>query len=269
LVDKIRASSVNLSYKVTGSGPRKVVFINGLTMSLEGWYNQVPEFSKKYTVLTYDCRGQGSSDKPDSDYSQKIHADDLYELLKNTGFDNASIIGLSNGGMIALHLALKYPKLPDALVLVDTCSHIERQLELMIDSWIKTSHIGGNQLRYDVSLPLIFSDDFLQNNMDLIETMRESSIKINSPKAVINLALATKEHDVRKELSNINVPTLIIVGDEDILIPIKYSMYLHDNIQNSDMVIIENCGHVPPIEQPQRFNEIVINFLGNVYSSKK
>lgn len=269
MVDKIRASSVNLSYKITGSGPRKVVFINGLTMSLEGWYNQVPEFSKKYTVLTYDCRGQGSSDKPDSNYSQKTHADDLYKLLNNTGFDNTSIIGLSNGGMIALHLALKYPKLLDTLVLVDTCSHIDRQLELIIDSWIKASRIGGNQLRFDVSLPLIFSDNFLQNNMDLIKTIRESSIKINSPKALINLALASKVHDIRTELSSINVPTLIVVGDEDILIPIKYSIYLHDNIQNSDMVIIENCGHVPPIEQPQRFNEIAINFLENVYSSKK
>jgi 3-oxoadipate enol-lactonase len=147
------------------------------------------------------------------------------------------------------------------LVLVDTCSYIDIQLELIIKAWIKASELGGSELRYDVALPVLFAEGFIKKNLETIMAMREISIKNNPPRAVINLAKACLKHDLNDRLSEIKAPTLIIVGEEDILIPPKYSKILHEKIQDSKLIIIRDCGHVPPIEKPEEFNRTVLDFL--------
>ncbi len=256
----INVNSININYELDGQGP-VVVFINGLTMTTSGWAYQIKPFTQRYSVLRYDCRGQGGSDKPAEEYSQQIHAEDLYQLLRALDIDKAHLIGLSNGGMIAQHFALKYPEITDTLVLVDTCGFVGKLLELTVSSWIKATEAGGNDLRYDVLLPQIFSESFISNNEELIKSMKEFSSEINTPEAVINLAKASMNHDLRSHISKIKSPTLIIAGQEDILIPPKYSRMLSEEIENSELVIIQDCAHVPPIEKPEEFNSIVLDFL--------
>ena len=253
-------NSININYELEGRGP-VVVFINGLTMTTAGWAYQMKPFTDCYSVLRYDCRGQGASDKPSEEYSQEIHTEDLYQLLRALDINRAHIIGLSNGGMIAQHFALKYPEMTGALVLVDTCSYVGKLLELTVLSWIRATEIGGNDLRYDVLLPQVFSESFIENNEELIKAMKEFSSEINTTEAVINLAKASMNHDLRDHVSEIKSPTLIIAGEEDILIPIKYSRVLNEQIENSELVIIKDCAHVPPIEKPEEFNSIVLDFL--------
>ncbi len=256
----LNINSITIDYELEGQG-LDVVFINGLTMTLAGWAYQMKPFTERYRVLRYDCRGQGGSDKPDKEYTQELHAEDLSLLLQKQDIDKAHIIGLSNGGMIAQHFALKHPERTGALVLVDTCSYVGKLLELTVHSWIKATEAGGNDLRYDVLLPQIFSENFIENNEALIKNMKEFSSEINSPRAVINLAKASISHDLRSEVSKIKSPTLIIAGEEDILISPKYSKILHGEIENSELVILKDCAHVPPIEKPTEFNSIVLEFL--------
>ena len=257
---QVKANSVKLNYELEGQGP-PLVLINGLTMTLSGWAYQIKPFSERYTLIRYDCRGQGGSEKPDEEYSQEMHADDLSCLLDKLDVDRAHIVGLSNGGMIAQHFALRYPEKTGALVLVDTSSYIGKLLELTIQSWIKATEAGGNELRYDVFLPQIFSESYITNNEEQIMGMKEYSAEINSPAAVINLARASMKHDVTNRLSEIKSPTLIVVGEEDILVPPKYSHVLKSNIQDSELRVIEGSGHVPPLEKPDEFNSIVLEFL--------
>lgn len=256
----INVNSININYELEGRGP-VVVFINGLTMTTAGWAYQMKPFTDRYSVLRYDCRGQGGSDKPVEEYSQEIHAEDLYQLLRALDIDIAHIVGLSNGGMIAQHFALRYPEMTDALVLVDTCSFVGKLLELTVRSWIRATEAGGNDLRYDVLVPQVFSESFIENNEELIENMKEMSSEINTPQAVINLAIASMSHDLRGKVSGIKSPTLIIAGEEDILIPPRYSRALNEEIENSELVIIKGCAHVPPIEKPDEFNTVVLDFL--------
>ena len=115
---RVQINEIGLNYELEGSGST-VVFINGLTMSVNGWYLQIPDFSKRHKVLRYDCRGQGNSDKPDGDYSQLAHARDLRDLMDNLNIQKAHVVGLSNGGMIAQHFAIEFPEKVGALVLVD------------------------------------------------------------------------------------------------------------------------------------------------------
>jgi 3-oxoadipate enol-lactonase len=257
---RLKIDSIEIQYEISGYGP-PVVFINGLTMDLNGWLLQVDAFSKRYRMVRYDCRGQGDSDKPDSEYTQELHADDLAGLLEKLEIPRAHLVGLSNGGMIAQHFALRYPEKTGALVLVDACSHADTLLKLIITSWIKSAEAGGSGLRYDVALPYLFSEEFMSKNLDRILAMKEMNLARNPVKAVVNLSMASMKHDLRDRVSEITAPTLIIAGEEDILIPLRYARILREKIRNSTLVTLKNCGHVPPIEKPDEFNRIVMNFL--------
>lgn len=257
---RVKINSIELHYEISGYGP-PVVFINGLTMDVNGWLLQVEPFGRKYRVLRYDCRGQGASDKPDGEYSQELHAEDLKNLLDKLEIPRAHLIGLSNGGMIAQHFALRYPEKTGALVLVDTCSHVDTILELIITSWIKSAEAGGSGLRYDVALPYLFSESFAKMNLDKMRASKEMNLAINPAESTIRLAKASIRHDLRDRVAEIKAPTLIISGDEDILVPPKYSRILREKIKNSTLVTLKGCGHVPPIEKPEEFNSIVMSFL--------
>jgi 3-oxoadipate enol-lactonase len=259
---RVNIDSIELLYEISGYGP-PVIFINGLTMDLNGWLLQVEPFSRKYRMLRYDCRGQGGSDKPDAEYSQEQHSDDLHGLMEKLEIPRAHIIGLSNGGMIAQHFALRHPEKTGALVLVDTCSYVDALLGLIITSWIKSAEAGGSGLRYDVALPYLFSEEFTKKNLDRMMAMKDINIAMNPVKPVINLSKASRSHDLRDRVSEIKAPTLIIAGEEDILIPVKYSRILKEKIKNSTLVTLKSCGHVPPIEKPDEFNRIVMSFLGD------
>lgn len=263
---RIKAGEIELNYEIDGNGDA-LVFINGITMDTNGWAYQAPFFSQYFRVIRYDCRGQGMSDKPDDDYSQQMHAEDLYNLLEVLNINKIHLVGLSNGGMIAQHFALRYPDKLTSLVLVDTCSYVDKLLQLMVDTWIKATEIGGNEFRYDMSLPVIFSETFIRNNEENLIQMKENNLLTNSPKAVINLVKATSKHDLKDRVSDIRCPTLIIVGEEDILIPLKYSKILHEKIEGSQLITIADCGHVPSLEKPAEFNEIVFRFLDKVINS--
>jgi 3-oxoadipate enol-lactonase len=257
---RIRINDVGLNYQLDGNGPA-IVLINGLTMDVNGWYLQVLPFSERHMVLRYDCRGQGRSDKPDTEYSQEMHADDLMSLMDKIGIRKAHVIGISNGGMIAQHFTLKYPEKVGALVLVDTCSYIDTLLEIIIKIWIRATEIGGSEFRYDVALPALFAESFIKRNLEVILAMKEISVENNPPKPIINLAKSCLRHNVGNRIREIKSPTLIIVGEEDILIPLKYSKILNEKIEGSRLVVIKDCGHVPPLEKPEEFNKIVLDFL--------
>lgn len=257
---RLSVNSINLNYELEGNGS-VVVFINGLTMDLNGWSFQVQEFSKRHKVLRYDCRGQGKSDKPDMEYSQMMHAEDLKILMQKLDIQKAHLVGLSNGGMIAQHFALNFPEKVGALVLVDTSSYIDTLLDSIIRVWINAAQIGGSEFRYDVSIPFIFSEDFIKKNKETLAQMKKISSEVNPANAIINLAKGCLTHSTNERLSEIKVPTLIIVGEEDILIPMKYSKLLNEGIKGSRLAIIKGCGHAPPIEKPEEFNRIVLDFL--------
>jgi 3-oxoadipate enol-lactonase len=259
-MQKIKINDISLNYELDGNGPA-IVFINGLTMDLNGWYLQVRPFSERNAVLRYDCRGQGQSDKPDIEYSQEMHADDLMGLMDKIGIQKAHLVAISNGGMIAQHFTLRYPDRVGALVLVDTCSYIDTLLEIIIKVWIRAAEIGGSEFRYDVALPALFAESFIKRNLDVISAMKEISVKNNPPKPIINLAKGCLKHNVDDRIREIKAPTLIIVGEKDILIPLKYSKILNEKIEGSRLVVMKDCGHVPPLEKPEKFNKIVLDFL--------
>jgi 3-oxoadipate enol-lactonase len=259
---RLKINNIKLYFELKGRGEKTVVFINGLTSNTESWCYQVPIFSKKYQVLTYDCRGQGRSERPQEEkYSTKVHAEDLNALLEALGIRKTHLIGLSNGGIVAQWFAFHYPEKLGALVLASTPAHIDTRLKLITMSWIEATKKGGAVLRFDIALPLIFGEGFLKNNPLQLRELRKRCECMNiSAEALIALIKGMESLDPHQR-GKIHAPTLVIAGDDDMLIPVKHAKALAKEIPKAELLILNDCGHNCAIERPKEFNYFVLNFL--------
>ncbi len=250
---------VALHYEVAGQGP-PLVLINALTMEAAGWRTQVQALSTAYTVLTYDCRGQGQSDKPDLDYSIAQHAVDLHRLVIGLGYPRLHVVGLSLGGMIAQAFALKYPAQTGALVLVSTVARMQPMLERFLSTWIRVLEVGGGDLAFEVAEPLLFSEWYLHKHPDIVKGLRANVAK--QPVAALrHLARGSLSHDVDGQLGLLRTPTLVVAGEEDLLTPVRHARTMAEQIAGARVTVVPACGHVVPLERPALFNEAVLQFL--------
>src|SRR4030042_4819180 len=116
---RIVANGISGNYEVAGSG-KGLVLIHGMGDNLGAWYNQVPVFSQRYQVLTYDVRGHGQTEAPEGEYSTDVWMEDLHGLLEALKIKQAFVLGYSMGGMIALNHALRYPEMVEALIMANS-----------------------------------------------------------------------------------------------------------------------------------------------------
>lgn len=254
-------NEVEIYYEEAGEGA-PLIFLSGLMQETRTWKPQVHFFSKGFRVITYDPRGQGGSEKPESAdaYALSYHLQDLIGLLDHLQIDRAYLVGLSQGGVIAQRAALHAPVRVSALVLADTTASVTPLLRRIFLSWIHASEVGGSLLRFDVSLPWIFSERFIEANAPLIQTLRDLS-KSFPADAIIPLLCSNLEHDLRDQVHQIRVPTLVLCGEMDLLTPPRYARFLHDQIQGSELILFPECGHISPLEVPELFNRAVWEFL--------
>ncbi|MGH7256430.1 MAG: alpha/beta fold hydrolase [Nitrospirales bacterium] len=250
---------VTLHYEVAGAGP-PVVLINALTMDAAGWRTEVQALATRYTVLTYDCRGQGRSGKPDQDYSIEAHADDLHRLVITLGFRRLHVVGLSLGGMIAQAFAAKYPAQTAGLVLASTTAHVEPMLERFLTAWIRVLEVGGGELAFEAAEPMLFSEWYLRAHPDVLKGLRAAVGRLPVT-ALQRLARGALRHDLVDRLGTLRAPTLVLVGEEDLLTPLRHAQALAGQIPGARLVVVPACGHVIPMERPALFNETVVQFL--------
>jgi 3-oxoadipate enol-lactonase len=237
-----------------------VVMVNGLLMDTTSWAFQVPVFSQHFRVLLYDCRGQGRSDKPPGPYPQALHAQDLLALLDALNVPQTHFVGLSNGGTVSMHFASDHPQRVARMVLVDTFAHADAVMRSKLDSWLAAVEAGGLLLRFDVATPWIWSRAFMSSRTDILAALRARAEQSDTA-AGHALITGTLEYDIRDRLPRIPAPTLVLVGEEDILTPPWYSRQLAEHIPNAQLAIIPEAGHALTIERPTIFNMLALAFL--------
>lgn len=250
---------VTLHYEMAGNGS-PLVLINALTMEAAGWGAQVRAFSAHYRVLTYDCRGQGQSGKPEEGYSIEQHADDLHRLVVGIGLRRVHVVGLSLGGMIAQAFALKYPAQTGALVLCSAVSRIEPALERFLRTWIRVLAVGGGELAFEMAEPLLFSEWYLREHGEILKGL-QANVARQPVAALAHLARGALGHNLDGQLKLIRAPTLVLAGEEDLLTPVRHARRLSQQIPGAQLIVIPACGHVSPLERPALFNEAVFQFL--------
>lgn len=254
-------NGTNLYYELHGPEFADVIVLsNGIFMSAGSWGYQVAELKKHFRVLVYDCRGMWQSDHPEGPYSMDLHVEDLAELLTSLGIEKAHIGGISYGGEISMLFALKYPQRTRSLIVSSAVSQIDPMLVAMGALWSSALRDRNADALFEASLPLNFSESWLKANANILEATRSRYHQMDLP-AAERLMLAFSQIDFTARLHNITAPTLVIVGELDILKPRKYAEIIAGQIPGAELVIIPHAGHAVCLEQPAAFNSAVLGFV--------
>lgn len=262
---------IRLHKEVYGSGD-PILCLHGLGGSLFSWRHFIAPFSKNHKLLLVDFKGCGRSPKPeDKLYSIQEHVNSVYKLIINENLINLTLIGNSLGGAIALLLAIRLseeaPARLSKLVLIDSAGD-------------KNNFPGHLRLvRSFLGRPIVYlSPGTLAAKLvlrkcyyDRKRITREQIAAYASPMAssggrhallqTSRQCIPDNADEILAKLHTIEVPTLILWGREDRIIPLKVGQLLHQAIPNSTLEIIEKCGHIPQEEKPEETIAIVSRFL--------
>jgi 3-oxoadipate enol-lactonase len=255
-----KINGIDIYYEIHGEG-EPVIFGNGIFSNTLGWAYQLPRFSKEYQLILYDMRGQGQSEKPPGPYSFDIHAEDQKCLLEHLGISKVHHVGISYGAELGLVFALKYPDMLRSLVACSAVSFVGPLLRNMCQLWRYACVLEDPELFYYSTVPLNFGQTFIQEQTAILEQAKARYENLDYP-PLVRLLDAFLDLDVTQRLHAIEVPACIIAGEKDILKPAHpYSDIIHDNLPNSEMVIVRDSGHAVTFEKPEEFNSIVLGFL--------
>jgi len=255
---KVRIRDIDINYEVSGKG-EPLLFIHGLGSSHRDWELQVPVFSEHYEVITFDIRGHGQSDKPPGPYSMAMFAADTLELIKSLGRGPVHVVGVSLGGMIALQLAVDAPEMVRSLVVAN--SYFEGKIRTLKDRteiWRRTLLIklmGMRKLGQFLGSRLFPEPGQEQLRRIFTERWAENNKRsyVSSLQAVIGWSVVDKLH-------RINCPTLIIASDQDFM-PVSVKEKYVSKIENAELTVITNSRHATTVDQPERFNRVLMDFL--------
>ncbi|MDF2673550.1 MAG: putative hydrolase or acyltransferase of alpha/beta superfamily [Clostridiales bacterium] len=260
-------NGIRLFYEVKGNpeGKETVAFFNGVMASTGSWAYQVPVFEKLgYRIILHDFKGQTMSDKPNGEYTFKQHAEEAKLLFDYLGVKKLHTIGTSYGGEVAMRFAIDYPDYTKSISIIDSVSELDETLKLFVSGWKTFASIDDPEGFFWGMAPSIYSNSFIKGNKEFLRTRAVALKNISRDyfKGQISL-YNTFEHDLHMtdELSNIKCPALVVVGEEDILKPYKFSKLLADNIQNSEFAVIPGSGHVTIFEKPNILNTMLLGFV--------
>jgi pimeloyl-ACP methyl ester carboxylesterase len=260
---KRKVNGIEIYYETHGEGDL-LVLIMGLRRNAEWWYRQIPALSKHFEVLVFDNRGAGRTDKPKMDYSIRLFADDTAGLMEALGIREAYILGVSMGGYIAQELALNYPNRVKRLILGCTGPGGEKAVLASPERLKKfTANEGLSPeeiLKKDMDI--YFSGEYIKENQEKIEEFVEISLRYYQPLDAFERQFAAcLKHDTVNRLSRIDVPTLIMSGDDDPLVPPENSKILNALIPRSESVFFPGKRHCFFIEEADQFNQMVTGFF--------
>ena len=256
-----------IHYLEAGSGPA-VILLHGLGGDVSNWFPVIGPLSEKYRVIVPDQIGFGRSDKPMINYRVGTLVDFLDALYKELKIERASLVGNSLGGWTATAFALAHPEKVERLALVDAAGFAltgdvnPRALNGLSPATLE----GAKQL-----LSLIFYNKQMFASdaaAGLMMTRRMMAGDGYTIQRFID-SIVNGEDVLDKKLSAIKQPTLIIWGREDLLTPLALGERFKKEINGSELLIIEKCGHVPQIEKAAEFNAALMKFLGGDMTSKK
>jgi pimeloyl-ACP methyl ester carboxylesterase len=236
----------------------------GLGANTTAWYRQLPEFSRHFRVIAFDNRGAGRSDKPMQPYSIAQMADDAAALLDALGVGRSHVFGMSLGGMIAQEYALRYPERVQTLVLGGTTPGGPRAVRAGAEVVTFFATVGSltPQTAIEHGLTLLYSDAFIvANRAGLVARALELAPLMAPAHALQRQLMAAMMFNAYDRLGRIEVPSLVLSGTADKIVPHANSALLHEGISGSRLVAFQDAGHGFLVECADAANEAVLDFL--------
>jgi len=292
-------NGINICYIDEGAGDQVIIFVHGLSGTMYNFMDSIRYYSKSHRVVALDLPGHGNSERRnDIDYGIPLFADTIAGLMDHLGIEKAVIAGISMGGHSTAYFAWKYPKRTIAAVLIDAAGlgtnfpsfakgFMEKHPEWIAKKMTKMTrkslakgkkpmlggpanddgkHGGKFPMFWDASKPKAKKwNDWNNAYMEKFYWTEEF------PK--FNYALVLSSHSIlsvpmNDKLADINVPTLIIWGNNDGLVDIQCGFEYARGIRGSMLVVIQDCGHVPPVEEPEQFFAALDKFLTGIKFKK-
>jgi pimeloyl-ACP methyl ester carboxylesterase len=276
-----------LVYRVGGVGGGEpgaerpiLVLIHGLGGSSATWQEVLPAFARRYTVVAPDLLGHGESDKPRHDYSLGAHANVLRDLMIAIGIDRATVVGQSLGGGVAMQLAYQHPQRCERLVLVSSgglgsevswllralsLPGVEYLMPVLFPSFIRDAGNALSRRLRGLGFRAPRLAEEWRTYVSLTEPGNRDSF-VRTLRSVVDPAGQAVSARDRLYLAS-HVPTLLVWGGCDRMIPVEHALAAHEAIPESRLVIFENSGHFPHAEEPQRFVEVVTDFVDTTRST--
>lgn len=237
----------------------KIILLHGLGAQAESWQFNIAALATQYHVIAPDQIGFGKSDKPFLKYRIGTYTDFLDKFMAELKIEKASLVGNSMGGWIAGFMAIKYPARVEKIVLADAAGIIpEKYSEAEI---YQLNNSTRDEIRANIKR--IFATPAFQNNEALVDQFMMMRVTANDGYTINSIieSIKRKEDFLNDRLGEIKKTTLIIWGKQDGLLPVSDAYVFNKGIANSELVIFDNCGHVPQAEKALDFNKKVLEFL--------
>ena len=264
-----QVNGIKITYAIDNPYGTKgtIVLINGLADDLESWGYQVPALvDAGYRVLRFDNRGIGKSDAPAGAYSSRMMADDAKALVDQLGITGFHLMGVSMGGMIAQEYAIAYPGDLKSVTFACTYGVADPFCQTMFAMWADIAHkISVPFVMRDVSLWAFTGPFFEDRPAEATEFAAAMAGLPMSLEAYLSQLAVIQDHDTMSRLGQIKVPTLVISGEEDILIPVRLSKRLQSAVPHSKWATVPG-GHACIWEFPDPFNAAFVTFVDSVKS---
>ena len=240
-----------------------MLLIHGFPLNSGMWSMQIDDLNSFARIIAPDLRGHGNSDPVPGPYSVTQLADDCADIMGHLAVATPFVVGgLSMGGYVAFEFYRRYPEHVAGLILTATRAAADSD-EGKANRDAAAANVAENGISDLVEgmLPKLFSPKSFENDPDLVAFVRDILMK-TSVEGTIGALMAMKDRpDSTPTLAEIDVPTLIIHGADDQIVPLAEAQAMHEAIKGSKLVVLEGAGHLPNLEQPDAFNDAVIDFL--------
>lgn len=253
---------MTVNYEVNGNDDETIVFVHGLGGSLNVWHSQQAVCSRYYKTITYDLRGSGRSDISDCKFSIELWVKDLKALLKAENINNAHFVGWSMGTLIVQHFAYTYPSMVTSQTLVGPLLELS---ELAKQNTFKRADLVQKEGMDAVADTIIQGGTSSYSKFDkpaLIGLIRDLLLRNNSEAYAASCRALANGRSINHQ--QVDVPTLLIVGDEDNVTPLPVATKLYQSFPNAQLEVIPNIGHWTPLEAPTEINKLLLKFLKTI-----
>lgn len=247
-----------------------LLFLHAFPFSHEMWTSQMEAVSGLCRALAYDIRGHGRSVVGDGQYTIEGHVDDLIAVLDHLKIEKTAVAGLSMGGYIALRALERNPDRFSAAILCDTRSEADTdEGKIKRAAAVRDVKSRGSLVFGEGLLKTLLATETYRQQPQTVEFCRRV-IAENSPLAIAGtlLALASRT-DTSSSLERLALPTLILVGECDVVTPLSSSQAMHRRIPGSELQIVPAAGHLSNLENPDAFNQFLLDFLRRVINRNR
>jgi 3-oxoadipate enol-lactonase len=254
----LEQKGTKIAYEISGNNAgQKMVLIHGLFLNSDCWKYQLERFEKDYHILRFDLHGHGRSIKPKKRFTIRNYVNDMSLLLGHLGWTNdLAFVGHSLGGMVALVYAIEHPTAISRMVISSSYCFVSNEAITDVLGRVKSNPVHKFAMGIGKRGLVLYDEEAAE------WVAHQMSVYMDQKDALLATA-ASAGFNICENLRNLHIPTLLIVGENDITTPVWASEMLDEWLPESEIEVVDKAGHLVIIDHHEEFNDLVEEFLEN------